>query len=186
MLKEIAAAFSESAAEMKKVVTFTTCAMLGALSIILGIYSIQIGEFIKIDFANVPIQMGACMFGPVAGPIFGAVMDIINYFIKPTGPFFAGFTISAVVMTIIIGIALYKKEITLNRILTATFISTIIVDMGLNTIWLSIMYDRAIYLMLPMRILKCMILWPMQAGMMFVLLKALKRVKTAVFTRGNQ
>ncbi|MGP1441409.1 MAG: folate family ECF transporter S component [Anaerovoracaceae bacterium] len=179
MIEKITTIFRNSAEELKNVKTFTVCAMLGAISMVLGYFSVQVTESVKIDFANVPIEMGAALFGPVVGPLMGAAMDIINYFAKPTGPFFAGFTISAIVMTLIIGIAMYKKPLTLKRVVIATFICVLVVDLGMNTLWLSILYHKAVYIMLPVRMLKCLIFWPIQAGMMYVLLKALRSARLA-------
>lgn len=185
MIEKITKTFKDSAEELKNIRTFTVCAMLGAISMVLGYFSIQVTETVKINFANVPIEMGAAIFGPVVGPLMGSAMDIINYFVKPTGPFFPGFTLSAIVMTVIIGTAMYEKPLTLKRVIIATFICMLIVDLGMNTIWLSILYKQAVYLMLPLRILKCFIVWPIQAGMLYILLKALRSAKLAFTVKGN-
>ena len=83
--------------ELGKVRTITTVAMFAALSIILGTFTVQIGNYIKIGFSSLTTVGTGFLFGPIVGGIFGAVTDVVKYMIKPTGPFFPGFTIVAVI-----------------------------------------------------------------------------------------
>ena len=66
--------FHSSARSLRDIRTLTTCAMLGAVSIILGYFTIQIGDFLKITFTSVPVSVCAYLFGPVAAPVLGASM----------------------------------------------------------------------------------------------------------------
>ena len=47
----------ESSREFKKVTTITTCAMFGALSVVLGYYSFKITPNLKIGFGSIPNAM---------------------------------------------------------------------------------------------------------------------------------
>ena len=167
--------FRSSARSLRDIRTLTTCAMLGAVSIILGYFTIQIGDFLKITFTSVPVSVCAYLFGPVEAPVLGASMDIINYMMKPTGAFFPGFTLSAAVQGLIMGALLYRKPLSLKRTLVATLIVMLLVDMVMNTLWLTILYGQAFYVIFPARALKNIIMWPIQTAVLFAVLKGLER-----------
>ena len=159
--------------EFRNIKAITICAMFGALSIILGYFSIQIGDFLKIGFSSLPNEAVAYLFGPVVAPLFGGIMDILKYMIKPTGAFFPGFTITAIVAGLINGFLLYKRPIKLSRILITKFLVIVICDIALNTIWLSILYGKGFMMLLPMRAIKNLIMWPIEGLLLFTMLKML-------------
>ena len=75
----------ESSREFKKVTTITTCAMFGALSVVLGYYSFKITPNLKIGFGSIPNMLVDYLFGPVVGGLFGGAMDVIKFMLKPDG-----------------------------------------------------------------------------------------------------
>ncbi|EHO52822.1 hypothetical protein HMPREF9099_01202 [Lachnospiraceae bacterium oral taxon 082 str. F0431] len=97
--------------ELKKVRTITTVAMFVALSIILGAFTVPIGNFLKIGFSSLTTVSVGYLFGPIVGSVFGAITDVVKYAIKPTGPFFPGFTLNAIIAGFIYGSILYKKQV---------------------------------------------------------------------------
>mgnify|MGYP002524265628 FL=1 len=100
--------FRESANELRKVQAIALCGIMGALAIVLGyVATIRIGDYIRVGFSFLPNVIIDFLYGPVVGGIFGGVMDIVKYIMNPTGPFFPGFTISAIVGAVIYGIILY-------------------------------------------------------------------------------
>lgn len=162
--------------EFRKLKNVVFCGMMAAIAIILGyVATINIGQYIRIGFSGLPNQVIDCLFGPAVGAIFGAALDIIKWFIKPTGEFFPGFTISAALGGIIYGFAFYKKNISLARVFVAHLIVSVFVNVGLNSLWLKMLYDQAIMVMLPGRILKNAIMLPIDTCITFFMLKAVER-----------
>ncbi len=107
----------------------------------------------------------------------GGLSDIINYIINPKGAFFPGFTISAMVSGIIYGMAFYKKEISIKRCIFAKIAIVVIVDILLNTLWLSLLYGKGFFVLLPMRIIKNVVMIPINVAMMYFVLKLVDRIK---------
>lgn len=62
--------------------------MLGAVAIVLGSLSIELGSTLRIGFSGIPNEIVHMLFGPVVGSVFAGTMDILKYLIKPTGAFF--------------------------------------------------------------------------------------------------
>lgn len=53
-MKKFVTLFTDSARELKSVRTITTMAMLAAVAVILGYFSIEYGQFIRIGFSGIP------------------------------------------------------------------------------------------------------------------------------------
>ena len=150
--------------ELKKVRTITTVAMFVAISIILGAFTVPIGNFLKIGFSSLTTVSIGYLFGPIVGSIFGAITDIVKYMMKPTGPFFPGFTFNAIIAGIMYGSILYKKPVSIKRILAAEILVSLLCNILLGTLWLNILYGKAFLAILPMR-----------AFMAFVILKFMEQ-----------
>ena len=73
------------------------------------------------------------------------------------------------------GALLYRKPLSLKRTLVATLIVMLLVDMVMNTLWLTILYGQAFYVIFPARALKNIIMWPIQTAVLFAVLKGLER-----------
>ena len=50
------------------------------------------------------------MFGPVPGLIMGGAADLLGFVIKPTGPFFPGYTLDSMIAGFLYGMFFYKRE----------------------------------------------------------------------------
>jgi ECF transporter S component (folate family) len=173
-MKKISALFTDSYHEFRNVRTLTTAAMFAAISVVLGYFTIVLGDYIKIGFATVANQFVYLLFGPVVGTFFGGALDILKYLIKPTGPYFPGFTISAAIGGLIYGMILYQRPISLKRILIAELIVSIVCNMLLGTYWLTVMYGKGFLAILPMRVFKNLIMWPINSMIFYTIGKTLE------------
>ena len=173
-MRKFAALFTDSYNELKNVRTITTAAMFAAISIVLGYFTIVLGDYIKIGFSTISNQFVYYLFGPVVGGFFGGALDILKFLIKPTGAFFPGFTVSAVVAGVLYGAILYKRPIKFTRVLFAEFVVIVICNILLGTLWLSMLYGKSFMVLLPMRALKNAIMWPINSGLFYVIGKTLE------------
>lgn len=144
---------------MKK---FTT-QQLVIISLLVTLNIVLQGPFLKFDFAGVtqfgfsfiPSALTGVIFGPMAGFITGALADIISFFVFPSGyPFFIGYTLSSAIGPMIYGLFLYGKKLTLPRIFGAVLFITLFVNLGLGTLWVSILQGKAFLALLPVRAAK--------------------------------
>ncbi len=132
----------ESAKEFGKTKSLVAMAMLLALRLALGyVTNIQITESIKIGFTIFPTTVACMLFGPVPGLVMGGAADLIGFFLKPTGPFFPGYTLDSMVAGFIYGCFFYRREkITPLRVMVALATVTVVVNMCMTTSWISIQY----------------------------------------------
>lgn len=183
-MKKLATLFSDSYAELKQVRTLTIMAMFGAISIVLGYFTIVIGDYIKIGFSTIAGQMVYYLFGPVVGGCFGGALDILKYIVKPTGAFFPGWTFGAILAGVLYGVVFYKKPLTLGRVLFAEFLVSLICNVLLGTLWLNIMYGKAFLALLPMRAFKNLVMWPVNSMLFYTIAKTVEATGILRIIRG--
>ena len=169
--------FADSFEELKNLRTIVVTALLIAIAVVLGFFSVQLTENLKIGFSFIANELTAMLFGPVVGGIMGGVADIIKYLLKPTGPFFFGFTFNAILGAVIYGVMLYKKPISFKRILASKIVVAIVVNVFLNTYWLSMLYGNAFMAILPPRLIKQIIMVPIQSIMLYAVVEVLAKAK---------
>lgn len=170
-----------SSRELKNVRNLVTASLLITIKLILDLFTIQISPVLHLSFEFLASSTIGMLFGPVVGAICGGLSDIINYIINPKGAFFPGFTISAMVLGMIYGTLLYKKKVTLVRCIIAETLVVLIVDIILNTFFLSLLYGKAFALLLPARVFKNVMMIPINTSMMYFILKLVNRVKEQNF-----
>ena len=117
---------------------------------------------VRIGFGFLPVALLGIMYGPLWAGAAYAIGDILGMMIFPSGAYFPGFTLSAFLTGLVFGLVLYKKDITWTRVLIASLIVVLGINLCLDTFWLHILMGQGYMAMLPARILKCAIAIPVQ------------------------
>ena len=121
-------------------------------------FSVTIANISKVSFSFVATGIMAVYFGPKY-TLFGCVVaDLIGATLFPSGPFFPGFTISAGVTGFIYGLFLFKQHFSWWRILMVNVILFFIITLGLNPLWLMIMFGESYKVLALTRIPSALIL----------------------------
>ena len=139
--------------KLKNVKVLTAAAMLLAISVILSFFKISITEVLEIRFSNLPVAVAGMLFGPGVGGAVGALSDILGYVVRPTGPYFPGFTVSAALSGAIFGFVLREKR-TLARIILACVLYEGLVGVLLTAVWLHVLYSTPLPVLIAARIPK--------------------------------
>lgn len=158
-----------------------------ALSVVLSkLVSINI-SFLRIGFGFLPIAILAILYGPAVAAIGYGLADIIGALLFPTGTFFPGFTVSAVLTGIIFGVILYNKEVTPVRALTASALVCLVVNLLLNTYWLTFIIGKGFGVLLASRAVKEIVAIPVMAALIVAMDKTvIKAVRNrSVTVRGS-
>ena len=137
--------FSTDVFSIRAVVTM---AVLLAIRTILGLplLTIYIGPGFKlITFAYVTDAITAMFFGPIAGIAFGFTGDFLGFLANSGvgGPYFPGFAISEIVTCFLFACFFFKRKITWPRVITVWLLNLVIVLLGLNSLWLILMYGMS-------------------------------------------
>ncbi len=166
--------YRASFGQIKNLRAVTLSAMLLALSVILGYFTIEAGPFLKIGLSSLVNAFVCFLFGPVLGAFYEGVLDIIKFVIKPTGPFFPGFTLNAVLAGMIYGTVLYNRPLSFRRVLLAESLVALLINCGLNTLWISLLYGKGFFVILPMRLLKNAVQCPVNSLIFTLIVKKLE------------
>ena len=163
--------FVSSAKELGTLHTVVFCGLMGGLSIILTmVASVKMGPYINIGFSWIPNRIVDFMFGPIVGMIYGGARDIVKWMAKPDGDFMIIYTFVPMLTGIIVGTLLYKKPVSLVRIIIVQIIIKIFINAGLNTYLMSVTGGKAFMELLPLRLLKNVIMIPIDSMILFVVL----------------
>ncbi len=166
----------DSLQEFKNVKSLTTVAILGAAGIIISMFTIDINEYLRISFETVTHGISGMLFGPFLTGFAGVFLDLLKFLARPVGVYFPGFAINELIIGLIYGFAFYKKEITVPRVLVARIIVVLIINMFLTPLWLSILYGQAFQLIASVRIIKNIIMLPIDTFILYQVLKLSKKV----------
>ena len=143
--------------------TLVITSFMIALSVVLSKLVSVNRSFLRIGFGFLPIAVLAILYGPVAAAVGYGLADIIGAFLFPTGTFFPGFTVSAVLTGLIFGFVLYNKEVTIIRALTASALVCLFVNLLLNTYWLTFLLGKGFTVLLASRAVKEIVAIPVMA-----------------------
>lgn len=172
-MKKIIEKFYYSYKEIKNVRSLVTLSLLVALQLILSFFRIDILPTLRFSFSFIAIFLMGTMYGPVAAGIGAGIGDIVVYIMKPTGPYFFGFTFNAILGGIIVGLFMYRSKLSLWRVIGARTCITLFVNLILNTLWLSLIGGKAFMALLIPRIVKNIVMLPIEIIVVWCLLKAL-------------
>lgn len=173
-MTKFTALFKSSYRELRSIRCLTLTAMLGAVSIVLGSLVFMVGDFLKVGFNFLPNEFVYYLFGPVVGVIYGAAMDLLTFIIRPTGPYFFGFTLSSVITGLLYGMILYKRPLSIRRIVAANVLHLILIQLLLNTYWLTMLYGYNYFAILPVRALKAFLLLPVETTMLYLVIRGVE------------
>lgn len=169
--------FSSSFRSLQKTGTLTTVGLLLAIQVVLGSYgTIEVTDSLKISLAHLALAPTAVFFGPVVASMQGALSDIIGYLLKPTGPYFPGFTLATLLLGTTYGVSLYKTKHTMTRIVITRIVVMVLINLALNTVCLMILYGPSRLATLPVRVVKNLLQLPIDCVLLYSMCRIIKRL----------
>lgn len=155
--------------------TITMLSLLTALEIVLSRFLSISAWNIKIGFSFVPITIAAILFGPVPAAVVAALGDFVGATLFPIGPYFPGFTLTAFLTGLTLGLLLHKKQTVWNTAL-AVGINQFVLGLLINTLWISVLYGSSFGPLLATRVVQSCILTVVQFVTIQLIAKSTERV----------
>lgn len=126
-----------------------------ALAVVLDLFvSIYVTQELALTLTFIPLALAGMLYGPVPAFVIGMLTDLLSFFIKPTGAYFPGFTLTMALTGLVFGLLLYRCKTELWRVALAKTLVNIFLNLALNTLWIAILYSKGFWALLPPRILK--------------------------------
>lgn len=169
--------FADSFRALRRTQTVTTAGLLLAIQMVLSSYGvIEVTDSLKISLAHLALAPTAILFGPAAAGLQGGLSDLLGFILKPTGPYFPGFTLTAALLGVIYGLLLYRTERKLWQIILARVLVCILLNITLNTVFLTMLYGPSRLATLPLRIAKNLIQLPVDCLLLSAVCRAVERM----------
>ena len=161
---------------MKKITihTLVHIALLVAIEIVLSRFCSINAWNTKIGFNFLPIALAAMLYGPLCAAIVAALGDFLGVVLFPIGPYFPGFTVTALLTGLLFG-AFLRKNPSIFRICACVAVKEIVLGLCLNTFWLSILYKSPFFPLFLSRIFpQCAVLIVVEFLLLRVLVRTLR------------
>jgi ECF transporter S component (folate family) len=164
---------------MAKVKQLVLAGLLLAVVIVFKqLVGITITPTLRISLSFVPYILIGWLLGPVWGAVIAVVGDCLGMLLFPTGAFFAGYTFNELLTCLIYGFFLFGRPVDRKffiRLVVSLVLVHLIVQLGLNTLWLSITTKKAFLLLMPPRIIANIARFPIELTVMFLLLRFMEK-----------
>lgn len=170
-IRQVPQLVSRSAKELRKVGSLTGTAMLAALNVITNQFTIILSATLQIGFSFLTVGVSGMLYGPVLTGLVGVATDLIKYMLLSNGGFFPGFTLNEFIIGFLYGIFLYQKPVSWKRIIAAQLCVTLVINLFLTPLWLSIMYGKAFWVLVAGRLLKNVLLFPIDVALLYFVAK---------------
>ena len=132
--------------------------------------SMSFGTYAEIGFGFIGTAISGILFGPWYALIVSIANDLMTSLLHG-GNFFIGFILSAAIGGYIYGKLLWRQIISWKRIFAAVLLVTLIVNLTLNTLWLSLMTGEAWIAMMPFRLAKNLVSLPLNTFILGLIFK---------------
>lgn len=166
---------SESAKSLKETRVICVSAILAALFVVLYSLKLQLAPELRITFTFIPLALAGWLLGAVPAMLVGLIGDIIGCLLFPAGPYFPGFTLTQMLSGLIFGLFLHKKSGSkaLLPILYSKASINLLLNVGLNALWLSILYGKAWTVYAASHLIKNVISLPIEIIILLIIIKVL-------------
>lgn len=180
----IFAKLTRSAKQLSNTRTLTMAALLVALNVALASVRVQITPELRLSIGFITQVAAGLLLGPVVAMLTGAAGDIVALVCFPSGAYFPGYTLTAVVGGLIYGLMLYERPRVgyLWALMTKAIVS-LVCNVFLNTLWLTLTSGSAMLALMPARIIKNLGLLPLEALMLCMTTSAVATVMRRLHPR---
>ena len=138
-------------------------AVLTAAGVVLGRFVPMVNILTsKYEFSFAAVMVAAYLTGPIGGAVVGGLVDLIGALLVPTGAYFPGFTLTAILTGLVYGILMYK-ECSVPRILIAVLSTQTVCSLIMNTLFISIFFSpKGFFALLATRAVQAVIMAVLQ------------------------
>lgn len=165
--------FIISAKNFKNTKVICASALMAALYVALYAAKLQITPQLRISFSFVPHMLAGWLLGAVPAMAVGAAGDIIGSLLFPTGAYFPGFTLTAILSGLVYGACLYHAEKPFFRIIAARAIVNLALHSLLGSYWVSLITGKGFWVYFSARTVKNICILPIEVLVMYIIIKIL-------------
>ncbi len=163
--------FVQAVQELHNPRTLATAAVLSALHLILNQFTIPVSGLLEVGFDFLATAAMGYLCGPWVAGLSGIVTDVFGYILRPNGPYFPGWTLSAILAGILYGLWYYRRPVKLWRIIACKAMAVVIFNFFLTPLWLHFLYGQAFVVLSSLRFVKNLVKFPIDVALLLLVLK---------------
>ena len=171
----------DAAANLADVRVLAVAAMTVALRVAVKFLKVPLAAGLSLTFDCYVNAVGALICGPLAALLIGAVSDTVGCIVAPTGPYFFPFIFVEMTSGFLFALFFWRRPLTVTRTLAAKGCVNFLCNIVMNSVFIKwqcyLLYGleeaRAYNLVNLVRIGKNLILFPLEAVLILLLLRAL-------------
>ena len=157
--------------------TLATAAVLSAVHLVLNQFTIPVSQLLEVGFDFLAVAAIGYLCGPWVAGLSGIVTDLLGYILRPNGPYFPGWTLSAILVGVLYGLWLYRRPIKLWRVVLCKLNMVLLFNFLLTPLWLHITYGQSFVVLSSLRLVKNVIKFPLDILLLMLVLKTCERVR---------
>lgn len=165
--------WASSFAKLRSTRYLAVMGLMIALKFLLNNFRIPVADNLNIMLTFIPTAVEAAVIGPGAAIVSAVITDLLTGILSPYGPFFPGYMLSKAMGGIIFGLFFYRRKPRFLDVLIAKALVNYIVNVGLGSLWNSILYGKAFLVYASVSIVKNTVLLPVEAILLYALLRSL-------------
>ena len=162
-----------SFSKLKDIRYLTIIGLMIALKFILDQIRIPVTENLNIMFSFVAAAIEAMIVGPGAAMVSAAITDTLVTMLSGWGPYFPGYLLSRVLVSLVFGLFFYRTRITIWKTALAKALINYGINVILGSLWNSILFGKAFIYYAGTSLIKNTILLPFEVLILYALMKAL-------------
>ena len=157
--------------------TLATAAVLSAVHLVLNQFTIPVSQLLEVGFDFLAVAAIGYLCGPWVAGLSGIVTDLLGYILRPNGPYFPGWTLSAILVGVLYELWLYRRPIKLWRVVLCKLNMVLLFNFLLTPLWLHITYGQSFVVLSSLRLVKNVIKFPLDILLLMLVLKTCERVR---------
>ena len=154
------------ARKLKQLRYLVLCALFTALNVVISTLFIPVGENLRIYFTFLPSALCGMICGPCLALCYGLVSDLVGFVAHPSGAFFPGYTLTAIVGALLYALFLHNTRITVLRVFLAKLSVNVLTNILMNSLWSSILMGKAFLYYLGKSVVKNLVMLPAEVAVL--------------------
>lgn len=158
---------------MSKIKKIIIAGLLLATTIVLNRFLSIKTPVVVISFSFIPLMLSGILLGPWWTMMIAGLADLIGALLFPFGAYFVGYTITSLLTGFVYGLFLHRKDEKLSnkkfvfKLIISCLVVLIVCNGLINSLWIYITSKKAIMAILPTRLLKQVVMLPIEVVIMF-------------------
>lgn len=133
--------------------------MLLAAQVVAGLFISIRTPWATIGFTFLPLSITAMAYGPVWGAVAAVMGDFLVASLGPYG-YYPPMATTALLSGLIFGLFLYRKPLTLKRVILCVVTEAVVCSILVQTFWITTLTGQGFLVLLPVRITQNLITAP--------------------------